>query len=60
MKGNKKFIAVCKHCGQILFKPDDPFIKVLVLEMKCPQCGKLLEMSRDILIKKPKEKVERA
>ena len=50
MKGKQKYIVVCKYCGRILLKTEDTIVKVLVIEIKCPQCKKILRIDRDTII----------
>lgn len=47
---NNKYLIQCKSCGRILFKVGDPMIQLLNIEIKCPQCGKLLKIKENTVI----------
>lgn len=47
-----KYIVVCKHCGKILLKTKNPFVKFLVTEIKCPQCNKILKLEGEMVVHK--------
>lgn len=47
-----KYFIVCKHCGIILMKSDEPVLATLTVEIKCPNpnCKNLLQMPEDIKV----------
>lgn len=53
-----KYILICKFCGTILMKTNEPVLATLQIEIKCPNinCKKLLKMPEDALVKTEKEK----
>ena len=50
MLENHKYLIQCRFCGRILFKIKDPMIQLLDIEIKCPQCGKLLKIKENTVI----------
>ena len=47
----QKYIIVCRYCGRKLFNTEDPMIKLLIAEIQCPQCKKILKLKEDTLMK---------
>jgi len=40
-------IIVCKKCGRILMKTDEPIVAVLKIEIQCPKCEEILKLPND-------------
>ena len=56
-----KYLVYCKHCGNLLLKTRDPFIRIFTAEIKCPACKKLLNLPEDseiVLNKRPNPGLE--
>lgn len=48
-----KYILICKFCGTILMKTDEPVLATLQIEIKCPNinCKKIIKIPEEVLVK---------
>ena len=51
-----KFLVMCKFCGAILFKTNNAIVGLLTMEIKCPQCKKIIKIPENIVITVDKRK----
>lgn len=53
-----KYILICKFCGTILMKSDEPVLATLRIEIKCPNinCKKIIHLPEEGLVESEKEK----
>ena len=51
-----RYIVQCRFCGSILFKTNDIVAGVMAIEIKCPQCKKIIKIPENIVITVDKRK----
>lgn len=53
-----KYLIMCKYCGVILLKTENPVISVFEIEIKCPNpnCKRILRLPMDAIINLEKKK----
>ena len=53
-----KYLIMCKYCGVILLKTENPIISVFKIEIKCPNpnCKRILRLPMDAIINLEKKR----
>lgn len=51
-----RYIIQCKYCGALLLKTKDSFLITLQIEIKCPNCKKILKLPNDVVINLDRKK----